>query len=86
MKEFVIWKIFQIDSVPIWLLYWWTMVPSHHPIRVYLPVEIPNISGTLHCNFIVTLIWKELCKYFSIQLIAYGNIPKWKCFACLMLA
>jgi len=66
MQKLIVWKIIQIDSVPIWLLYWWTMVSPNHPVWIYLSVKVPHIGGTLKCNFVIPLIWIELCEYFTI--------------------
>ena len=43
--QLVLWKIIQIDGVPVRLLNRWTMVATNNLARVNHPVEVTYISG-----------------------------------------
>ena len=76
-KQLLIWKIIQINGIPIWLLHRWTMITSNHLTRVHHTIKLPCICRTFQRDFIILRIWINLCKYFTTQFVTYGNITKW---------
>ena len=80
--QLVLWKIIQIDGIPVRLLNRRAVIATNNLARVNHPIEIAYISGAFQRDFIVMFIGIKLRKNLIVQFVADWNITKRLRFIC----